>query len=376
MTEGPIVTPDGVGSNGSQGDRQPRKRGRFPRPTDLRSEGDGHGTAPVSPNDPFDRIFDEDFVASARHREPSAEERLAAARRVERDRARVRLEARRAARRNRIHSMLRLSAISIVLLVAVGVVVAAVISDRIGGSSADRGFFRDDLFLVDGEVTHFPPPSPDEEDERLLPEPTVIDAEGADDHRVLLRDERTQTPVRYNPCRPIPIVIAGEERLPGGRRLLEQAIDRVTAETGLVFRIEGPTTERPGDQRAPVQERYGNRWAPVLVAFTDADTVPGLAGDVAGLGGSQPVSRRNTTAYVTGIVYLDVDSFTMISERDDGEAQMEAIIVHELGHLVGLDHAEGSDQLMYARASDQTELGVGDRAGLVEVGRGGCLPGF
>lgn len=272
--------------------------------------------------------------------------------------------------------MLRLSAVSIMVLVAVGVVVAAVVTDRIGGSSADRGFFRDDLFLLDGEATHFPPPSPDEEDERLLPEPAAVDVEGADDHRILLRDDRTQRPVRYNPCRPIPIVIAGEERVPGGRRLVEQAIDRVTAETGLVFRIEGPTTELPGDQRAPVQDRYGNRWAPVLVAFTDADTVPGLAGDVAGLGGSQAMSRSGTTAYVTGIVFLDVDSFTMIADRDDGEAQMEAIIVHEFGHLVGLDHAEGSDQLMYARSSDQTELGIGDRAGLAEVGRGGCLPGF
>lgn len=331
----------------------------------------------VTEDDPFERIFDEDFIAAAPHREPSAEERIREARRRERQRARE-IEERRLRRRRRgwrRSRSWRRSPFGVALLVFSVIVGAAVAHDVLGGEGGES-FLQDDRFVFDGEITRYPPRSDDEEDERILPEPAEVEVDGPPGHRLIGVDERTGTPYRYNPCRPIPIVVNGGDRLDGGLGLLTASLDRVTAVTGLSFRIEGSTTEAPGSGRAPVQERYGNRWAPVLVAFTDPETVPALEGEVAGLGGSQPVTRGSRRGFVTGIVFLDTPDLERILEREGGTADVEAIIVHELGHLVGLDHVDDPDSIMYPENRGQTELSDGDRAGFAEVGRGGCLPGL
>ena len=45
--------------------------------------------------------------------------------------------------------------------------------------------------------------------------------------------------------------------------------------------------------------------------------------------------------------------------------------VHEVGHLVGLDHVDDPTQLMY-RSTVTTELGAGDRSGLAILGNTPC----
>lgn len=326
----------------------------------------------MSSDDPFDRLFDEDFVAGARHREPSAAERMAAARSA--DARRMNRSRRRGPRRGGSGHRGLPRGLA-VLLPFVIVIAAAVLADRFG--SSEPGILRrDDVLVLDGEVTRQPPPDPDEQGERLIREPDPIEADGSDRFRVVQEDPRTGEPVRYNPCRPISIVHSGTDLVPDGEALIHRAVDRVSRETGLSFRIEGPTAETPRLVRTPVQRRYGDRWAPVHIAFTDAGTIPELAGEVAGLGGSQPVRREGRTGFVTGIVFLDTDSFLRVAEQPDGTAMMEAIVLHELGHLVGLDHVDDSDLLMHERMTDVTDFGVGDRAGLRHVGSGGCLPGL
>jgi hypothetical protein len=51
---------------------------------------------------------------------------------------------------------------------------------------------------------------------------------------------------------------------------METALAEMTRATGLQFEFEGNTDEQPSDQRSPIQiSRYGNQWAPVLIAWTD-----------------------------------------------------------------------------------------------------------
>lgn len=48
--------------------------------------------------------------------------------------------------------------------------------------------------------------------------------------------------------------------------------------------------------------------------------------------------------------------------------------MHELAHVVGLDHVDDPTQLMYAENSGQLDFGAGDRAGLALLGTGECVP--
>ena len=55
---------------------------------------------------------------------------------------------------------------------------------------------------------------------------------------------------------------------------------------------------------------------------------------------------------------------------------MGGVLVHEFGHVVGLDHVEDTDELMYRYAGrGSVTFGPGDLAGLAAVGAGdgSCL---
>ncbi|WP_432519770.1 hypothetical protein [Kineococcus sp. SYSU DK006] len=74
---------------------------------------------------------------------------------------------------------------------------------------------------------------------------------------------RAGTPVAWKPCRPIHYVTRPDGAPTGAQQLMQQAIARVSAATGLRFIDDGATTEAPSPQRRPYQsERYGERWAP------------------------------------------------------------------------------------------------------------------
>ncbi len=58
--------------------------------------------------------------------------------------------------------------------------------------------------------------------------------------------------------------------------------------------------------------------------------------------------------------------------RPHGRAQVTAIIEHELGHLVGLDHVSAPDELMFRNNVGLTSYGPGDLRGLALLGQGPC----
>jgi predicted Zn-dependent protease len=59
-----------------------------------------------------------------------------------------------------------------------------------------------------------------------------------------------------------------------------------------------------------------------------------------------------------------------------GAAVARAVILHELGHLVGLDHVSDAEQLMFPTANHARDFSDGDLAGLVQLGQGACVPGL
>ncbi|MBS3940116.1 MAG: hypothetical protein KG028_04065 [Actinobacteria bacterium] len=184
-------------------------------------------------------------------------------------------------------------------------------------------------------------------------------------------------PIRWDPCTPIDLVVAPAGAPESGREDLERALDEVAGHSGLQFRVVGETDERPADQRDAYQpDRYGHRWAPVLVAWAQPhenglslrDSDRGLAIPVA-------VGRAGARVYVTGQVVLNAERQDLRSGFGDRADAWGSTLLHELSHLVGLAHVSDPEQLMAVHpGSGPVELADGDRAGLAAVGADhGCL---
>jgi len=75
-------------------------------------------------------------------------------------------------------------------------------------------------------------------------------------------------PVRWNPCQPIHYAIDAASAPQGSSDDVYEAVQRISSATRITFLYDGQTTEVPQRDRPPYEpERYGSRWAPVVIAW-------------------------------------------------------------------------------------------------------------
>lgn len=220
-----------------------------------------------------------------------------------------------------------------------------------------------------------PPPGADRAAQPLgTPAPVP---EGTGKFEVIQHQRGSTTPVAFDPCRPIHYVVNRTGAPSDGLQLVQSAIAKVSTATGLKFIYDGRTSELPNKERESFQpsEYSDQRWAPVLIAFADETSFSELAGYIAGIGSAQAVyAPNNQLVYVTGQVVLDRDQLS--AEQAPNRDEVSAVILHELGHLVGLDHTSDRTQLMFSEAQfNVATYGDGDRRGLALLGRQACFPG-
>ena len=182
--------------------------------------------------------------------------------------------------------------------------------------------------------------------------------------------------VAYDPCRPVHYVIRPENSPAGGEKLVHEAVAEISAASGLRFVFDGHTAEGPSRDREKYQpDRYGKRWAPILLTWSAPAETPGLAGDVAGLGGSEYAHiPGHPFVYVAGQVMLDAPGLAPVLGYPGGAELVRAVVIHELGHVLGLGHVDDPGQLMHEDNVGLTQLADGDRAGLALLGTGACVP--
>jgi hypothetical protein len=184
-------------------------------------------------------------------------------------------------------------------------------------------------------------------------------------------------PVRFNPCEPIHYVLNTALAPPGALDDLTAAIAKVEEATGLSFVNDGPTDEPGAVNRLLSQpQRYGSRWAPVLIVWDHGAQFRMERTNPAG-GRSYPVDGVS----VSGVLIVNVDAVS-----DDGRppasgfgdgATWGRVFIHELGHVLGLGHVARSDEIMFTELGVQrgrAEFHAGDLAGLRLLGKeAGCV---
>lgn len=183
------------------------------------------------------------------------------------------------------------------------------------------------------------------------------------------------TAARWNPCGPIRWVLNPAGAPDEAREVVTTALDRIGAVTGHTFQYQGLSDELPRPDRAPYQpDRYGETWAPVLIAW-DRPHVRDLPLRTTDRAISIPVAIDGV--FVSGQIVLNADQ-DLQPDFADRSRSWGATLVHEAGHLVGLDHVDDPSQLMYRFPGEGLiRFGAGDLTGLSQVGRaaggGACL---
>ena len=197
---------------------------------------------------------------------------------------------------------------------------------------------------------------------------SVPDDPGAH-HRFLQTQPGSTDPVGWDPCRTVRLVVDPTGSPEGFSRILDDTVAEVREASGLDLEVVGTTDARNFDGRRAL----GPDPDPVLVGWADAQEVPGLAGDVAGLGGAVSVGSGGAQRrYTTGSLVLDRDLLEQVAGRRDADAVIGAVLLHELGHVVGLGHVADRGEIMHRDGVTRLDLGPGDREGLARLGALPC----
>jgi hypothetical protein len=203
-----------------------------------------------------------------------------------------------------------------------------------------------------------------------------------DGKAVILRWDPCQTAITYR-VNPLSAAAkkAGRARAVADVR---EAFTRLGRATGITFRYLGTTTRVPS----------GTAWADelgdaeVVVAWVDQrttrTTLLGRAGTgyAAGTGGysyktwTWPLDAPPTAAIGRGYVVLNAAVKSAFLPGFGAGTTRGQLLLHELGHVMGLRHVTLSSQLMYPVLLPRSSSAYrsGDLAGLQRLGRpGGCV---
>jgi hypothetical protein len=177
-------------------------------------------------------------------------------------------------------------------------------------------------------------------------------------------------PTRWNPCQPIHYTVNMGGYDASFRQVIAEAVERVEAATGLVLLPAGDTTFMPTEQnRTPTAPADGQ----LVIALGDevqTDLLPGAV-----VGRAWIAFPPSSAALVAASVVVDMGDI-------DGNLPWSGVgagpvLMHELGHAVGLNHVNDATQLMNAAASPTgpRTFGAGDLTGLWQLGAAaGCNP--
>lgn len=165
-------------------------------------------------------------------------------------------------------------------------------------------------------------------------------------------------PTRRNPCAPIDVFYDTTNQQLDLTETIRSAVAQASAASGVPMQFVGAGRVRPSTPR-------------VLV-------VDWVSGQTEWLG----VARQASQVDARGVVWRTTLSISLAASRGVARGRWETVVLHELGHILGLQHSHDPTSLMFSPAESReswpwvtTVFTEGDRRGLFAVNAGasgGC----
>ena len=178
-------------------------------------------------------------------------------------------------------------------------------------------------------------------------------------------------PITYTSCGLIQVAVYPAGGPPNAEELVREAVADMRSATGLDITVVGAFGGHAPNwnfEAGPV-----HRDDPISVSWQDGESIAELTEHTAGLGGSRMIAGPDgTQRLVAGTIALSRDYYASLTESGDDDEAL-AVLLHEFGHVFGLDHVDSRAELMDASNSSRTSFGKGDLQGLRLLGRGPCL---
>ena len=102
----------------------------------------------------------------------------------------------------------------------------------------------------------------------------------------------------------------------------------------------------------------------VYIAFKTRKQVPILAGGAVGLG--KPTYVHVDERRIVGGMAILMRGYAIEQARQDPSALVH-VYAHEIGHILGLGHAQSRSNVMYPEVTGRTQLGAGDATGIARI---------
>ncbi len=199
---------------------------------------------------------------------------------------------------------------------------------------------------------------------------TAYEPRGRTRQHAFLYDRRA----RWDSCREVRWKFNGDLAPRGGLRQVRAAVRRIHAATGIEFDYAGRSDRKAdplGDHVTGAAVVVGWRSARTFRRKTGSSQVVGLAGQRV-VSGYRDAQGRVYKTYQGGVI---LNAGHRLDPGFGRGITWGEVIVHELGHVVGLAHASARTQVMYFSTTGyDADLGAGDLYGLRQLGdTRGCL---
>ena len=177
-------------------------------------------------------------------------------------------------------------------------------------------------------------------------------------------------PVTYSSCGTIQVAVYPAGGPADAEALVRDAVAQLRTATGLDIVVAGAFGGHAPNWNFEVGPVYPDD--PISVSWQDGEAIAQLTDEIAGVGGSRVMTGpRGSKRLVAGTIALSRDYYRVLAAKQDDSEEL-AVLLHEFGHVFGLDHVDSSGELMYHRNIGRKTFGPGDLEGLRRVGQGPC----